>query len=238
MGLLLGLVGTLRKIKLFGAEIELNEQTKRRIQNAASDIEAALREYKTQADKELARVVSRYQAEQILSKFIDSAQVKSFIKNNKGFRCTIHIPDPVRYGRLYQLVDYVPAGLGRGRAFSVRYGIIGKVWRTEEPKLANDLFESQSIQGTHEQEIDEIMSNWGMDRREAESALKHRSYFCFPLSFEQRKVGLLYMDAEEKNSFDDDRQAEVLAEAQEALAPLVNKMLDDSAALALQVELD
>jgi hypothetical protein len=46
------------------------------------------------------------------------------------------------------------------------------------------------------------------------------------------------MDAETKDSFDGDKQADVLAQAQEALAQLVNTILDDSAALSLQVELD
>lgn len=236
--MLLGLFGALRRIKLFGAEIELNEQTKRRIQSAASEIELALREYKTRADKELVRIVARYQVEQALSKFIDSGSVKSLtLKRDKGFRCTIHIPDPIRDGRLYQLVDYCPSGLGRGREFSTRFGIIGKVWRTEGPLLENDLLTPQ-IQRTHEEEIDKIMSDWGMDRREAESALKHRSYFCFPLVHENRKVGLLYMDAEEKDSFDGTKQSDVSARAQEELAPLVAKVLDDSATVSLHVELD
>lgn len=238
LSILLGLFGALRRIKLFGAEIELNEQTKRRIQSAANEIELALGDYKARADKELVKIVARYQVEQALSKFIDSDPVKSLtLKRDKGFRCTIHIPDPIRYGRLYQLVDYCPAGLGRGREFSIRFGIIGKVWRTENALLENDLLTPAATR-THEEEIDKIMSDWGMDRRESESALKHRSYFCFPLVYENRKVGLLYMDAEEKDSFDGTRQSDVSARAQEELAPLVAKVLDDSATVSLQVELD
>jgi hypothetical protein len=239
IGLLIGISASFRKIKLFGAEIELNEQTKRRIQSAASDIEAALQDYKERADTELARVVARYQVEQQLSKFIDSDEVRSFRADEKReFRCTIHVPDPVHYGRLYQLVDYCPTGTGRGRDFSTRYGIIGKVWRTEKMRIANDLFHAKEAQRTHEDEIDEIMSDWGMDRREAENALKHRSYFCFPLVFEDRKVGLLYLDAKEKDSFDEAKAPAVSARAQTELAQLVAKVLDDAAALFLQLELN
>lgn len=239
MGLLTGLFGTLRKINLFGAEIELNDQTKRRIQSAANDIETALREYKERADKELARVVARYQVEQALSKFTDSQEVRSFrLHQDREFRCTIHIPDPIRYGRLYQLLDYCPSGSGRGRDFSVRYGIIGKVWRMEKMQRANDLFQTAKPVRAHEEEIDAIMSDWGMNRREAENALKHRSYFCFPLIHEDRKVGLLYIDAKEKDSFDQAKEYDVSARAQNELAPLVAKVLDDSASLFLQLELD
>ena len=109
MSFLVGLSGSFRKIKLFGAEIELNEQTKRRIQSAAGEIEKDLRDYKERADKELARIVARYQVEQQLSKFIDSDEVKSFrVDSKREFRCTIHVPDPIHYGRLYQLLDYTP----------------------------------------------------------------------------------------------------------------------------------
>src|SRR5262249_46459569 len=52
---LLGAFSLLRKIKLFGAEIELNEQTKRKIQSAAHEIDAAVREYKARVDGEMAR---------------------------------------------------------------------------------------------------------------------------------------------------------------------------------------
>ena len=239
LGLLYGLLGTLRKIKLFGAEIELGEQSKRRIQIAANEIEAALNDYKKPTDKELARFVARYQVEQALSKFTDSAEVKAFlVDREKGFRCTIHIPDPLRYGRLYQLVDYCPTGSGRARDFSVRYGIIGKVWRTEKMRIANDLFQAPREKQTHEAEIDEIMSNWGMDRREAENALKRRSYFCFPLIHEDRKVGLFYIDAKEKESFHETKETAVFERAQKELAPLVAKVLEDSASLFLELELD
>jgi hypothetical protein len=159
---------------------EVNEQTKRRIQSAANEIELALGEYKARADKELVKIVARYQVEQALSEFIDSGPVKSLtLKREKGFRCTIHIPDPIRYGRLYQLVDYCPAGLGRGREFSIRFGIIGKVWRKESALLENDLL-TPAAPRTHEEEIDKIMSDWGMDRREAESALKAQILFLLP----------------------------------------------------------
>lgn len=235
--LLLGLFGTLRKIKLFGAEIELNEQTKQRIQSAANEIELALREYKARADKEIARIVARYQIEQALSNFIDSASVRQLTpERDSSFRCTIHIPDPIRDGRLYQLVDYCPSGQGKGREFSVRFGIIGKVWRTENAMLENDLLHLDG-ERTHEKEMDKIMSDWGMDRREAEGALKHRAYFCFPLIHEHRKVGLLYMDAKKQNSFNKQKEDEVISAAQKALGSLVARVLDESATVSLNVEL-
>lgn len=239
--LILGVFGFLRRIKLFGAEIELNEQTKRKIKSAAGEIDVALREYKERVDKELTRIVSRYQVEQILSKFIDSEQVKAFASERDGtFRCTVHIPDPIRYARLYQLLDYCPIGSGRARTFSNRYGIIGKVWRTEVAILEGDLLtpaKSGTVM-THEQEIDAVMSNWGMDRREAENALKHRSYFCLPLVHENTKVGLLYIDSSKKNAFNAEKQNLVSQKAQVDLAAVVSRVLDDLSSVTLQIDLD
>jgi hypothetical protein len=90
--LILGIFASLRRIKLFGAEIELNEQTKRKIQSAAGEIDSALKEYKDRVDKELARIVSRYQIEQMLSNFIDSNEARNFAtKRDDTFRCTFQI---------------------------------------------------------------------------------------------------------------------------------------------------
>jgi hypothetical protein len=239
--LILGVTGSLRRIKLFGAEVELNEQTKRKIQSAASEIDTALGEYKGRVDKEVARIVARYQLEQALSNFIESDEVKSFAaERSRTFRCTVYIPDPIRYGRLYQMIDYCPSGEGRARTFSARYGIIGRVWRTEVSTQEGDLLPpvARGETRTHEQEVDAVMSNWGMNRREAESALKHRSYFCCPLIHENSKVGLLYMDSTEKNAFNEGSQMAVLEKAMSVLAPLVSKTLDDLSAIALQIEVE
>lgn len=239
---LLGLFGSLRRIKLFGAEIELNEQTKQKIQTASNEINLALREYKERMDRELARLVARHQLEQALSKFIDSPPVQAFTVNrvDKPFRCTIHVPDPIRYGRLYQLVDYCPAGAGRGRVFSIRAGIVGRVWRTEEPQCENDLLDPDKHPGplSHEQEIDIVMSDWGMTRREAENALKHRSYCCVPLVSDNTKVGVLYMDAEKKGAFDETKTIELSEKANKEIAALVAKVLNESADTTLQIELE
>jgi hypothetical protein len=138
------------------------------------------------------------------------------------------------------LIDYCPSGSGRSRTFSVRYGIIGRVWRTEVPTQEGDLLPpvSPGTTRTHEEEIDVVMSNWGMNRREAESALKHRSYFCCPLIYENSKVGLLYMDSSKKDAFDLGKQEVVLEKAKVELAPIVSKTLDDLSSVALQLDVE
>jgi hypothetical protein len=57
-GNLLDLFGLFRKVRIFGAEVELNEQTKRKLQAAATDIAGAIGEYKERVNREVSRLGS------------------------------------------------------------------------------------------------------------------------------------------------------------------------------------
>jgi hypothetical protein len=236
--LLLGLFGSLRKIKLFGAELELNEQTKRKIQSAATEIDVAIDGYKKRIDKEVARLASRHQIDHKLSQLIDTNEMKHLVPTRDEFRCTIHIPDPIEHGRLYQLLDYYPSGAGRGRSFSTRYGIIGKVWRTDDPLLEPDLLGHATAPEETHSVITMIMRDWGMNRREAEQAIKHRSYFCFLLLHEQTKVGLVFMDSTRANAFNVIHQTDVIEIANKELSPGISRLLDDLSAVSLEIDLE
>jgi putative methionine-R-sulfoxide reductase with GAF domain len=89
-----------------------------------------------------------------------------------------------------------------------------------------------------EEEISAVMKDWGMSRREAETALKHRSYFCCPLVHDDMKVGLLFMDSTKTYAFRADAREKVLRAADSALAPIIHKVIDDLSAVAIQIELD
>lgn len=237
--LILGVFGHLRKIKLFGTEIEISEQTRRRIRSASTEIDSAIEEYKKRVDEEVNRAVSRHQIEQCLSKYLDESAVRGLLrKKREGYRCTLFVPDPIRYDRLYQLLNYLPSGDGRGRTFSARYGIIGKVWRTDKAMNAGNLFslrEGEVAPSAHEEKIDKVMSDWGMNRREAEKAIKRLSYFCFPLTMSGTKVGLFYVDSEEADAFDSDFIESVQLGALTNLSPLLLKLQDDLAEISLQI---
>jgi hypothetical protein len=236
--LLLGLFGFLRKIKLFGAEFELNEQTKRKIQSAATEIDLAIDEYKKRMDKEVIRLASRHEIDHRLSQLMDSTEMKNLAPTRDKFRCTIHIPDPIAHGRLYQLLDYYPSGEGQARTFSTRYGIIGKVWRTDTSILEPDLYRHATSPTDTHSLITMIMRDWGMTRREAERAIKHRSYFCFLLVHEQTKVGLMFMDSTEPNAFNASHETALIEKVNRELAPGISKLLDDLSVVSLQIDLE
>jgi Histidine kinase-, DNA gyrase B-, and HSP90-like ATPase len=169
---LLDFVGMFRKLKFAGTEIELNERTKSKLLTATTEIQSAIKEYRTRVDREVSRLLSRHQLAARLAKYSDQVILARYGRANvgRGYRCTIHIPDPISDGNLYQLLDYHPEGTGQFRTFSERYGIIGKVWRTEKSLLFNHVDDLPPNAPT-EAKLENIMSNWGMNRREAERAL-------------------------------------------------------------------
>ena len=65
------------------------------------------------------------------------------------FRLTVHIPDIVSADQLFQFTEYFgpdgrPTSTGKvGRTLSVRYGVIGRAWRSGIPELAGDVISSE-----------------------------------------------------------------------------------------------
>lgn len=119
----------------------------------------------------------------------------------ENFRCTVHIADPVHEGHLYQLLDYYPEGGGAFRSYSDRYGIIGKVWRSEQSQIVGNLLPNLPAETPREQMIAIITRDWGMTKREADRALKKPSYVCLLLEHENDKLGVLYMDSGKQEAF-------------------------------------
>lgn len=111
-----------------------------------------------------------------------------------NFRFTIHVQDILFENRLYQLVDYYPGGgeKKRGRTLSIRFGIIGRAWRSGEPQLDGQ------VKGTEEALVDK----WGMTKEEAKKAgLGRKTFICIILrDKENTAVGIFYGDCEEEQS--------------------------------------
>jgi transcriptional regulator with GAF, ATPase, and Fis domain len=155
-----------------------------------------------------------------------------------GYRCTIHIPDPINDANLYQLLDYHPIGTGQFRTFSERYGIIGKVWRTGEPLLFNQVDNLPATAPT-EAKLENIMSNWGMNRREAERALRRPSSICLPLEHGSNKVGVLYVDSDIRDAFPNtpDAELETFRNAANAqLSSVLDEIIDELSSLKLGLD--
>jgi hypothetical protein len=232
-------IGTFRKIKIAGAEIELNERTKSKLLTAASEIQAAIKEYRNRADREVSRLVSRYQIASRLTRFSDEIIIGTYSRQ-PGYRCTIHIPDPIADDRLYQLLNYHPTGEGAFRTFSDRYGIIGKVWRTERSLVFNNVADLPAT-ASAEDKLKAVMAGWGMDRRQAEHALTRPSAICLLLEHRGEKVGILYIDSNKLHAFPGTGEPELAnlgARANSALAETLDEVIDDLSSLKLKLDIE
>jgi hypothetical protein len=212
--LIVGIMRLLRKIKLLGAEVELTEQTRRQIRGAARDLETALAEYREEINIEIERYVSRQQFDSVLKTLAEDI-IKNTLPGEQlpaQFRCTIHIADLVIRGHLYQMLNYYPDGTGRGRSFSERYGIIGKVWRSQKSIVVNTLLANIPANASNAEKTSKITEDWGMTQDEAGKALKRPSYASCVILHENRRLGVFYMDSTKENAFPDEQKVAALLE--------------------------
>jgi len=213
-----------KSFKLFGAEFVLSEENAKQVSQSSYD---TFKSYRNQANVQYKRLIEvhdlRSKMEQVLSTV--PLNDKIFLKNVPGLRCTIHIPDVIFTQSMYQLMDYYPSGGGSGRAWSFRYGIIGKAWRSGE----------STTQGSVSTDEEELISKWGMTREEASAAARYRkSFSCVILRDEhETAVAIFYMDSTEKNAFG---MLET-TEAQKAFHDVVSTVCDISGLIAGVVKL-
>jgi hypothetical protein len=186
----------LKSLKVAGLEWTLTDET-------GSDAQQAFGSYRVQVQAEF----DAWQREGRIPKAVKEilAQFDSRLPNPKPpYRCAIHVPDALFQDTLYQLTDYVPSGSGRGRAWSIRYGMIGRQWR---------LRESRSATVIPEEEV--LVRDWGMTRAEAKRPAKQRSLLCVvlrtkPADPETEPVGILYVDSEKEHAFGDEQNVKRL----------------------------
>lgn len=130
-------------------------------------------------------------------------RVTPFLKEREldtEFRCTIHVRDILFQNSLYQLIDYLPkkwmrsGKITRGRAWSVRYGLIGRCWRLEQ----------NQTEGTIPTVEEKLIEQWGLTKNEASGSSGKQTMLCYLIrSQNQSPLAIFYLDAEEANAFGD-----------------------------------
>ncbi len=167
--------------------------------------EEVLGEYRQQVNKQYDALASQYQVGETLDRLVKGPVEKFFqeIGKQPKFRCTIHMRDMLFANSLYQLVDYKGEGKGgRGRAWSIRRGMIGRTWRLE----------ISDAQGKVSENATELIDKWGFKREEAENS-KYQTMLCHLIKAENdNPVAMLYLDAEDKYAFGTQDQMNKLLE--------------------------
>jgi len=151
--------------------------------------------------------------ERIIEKHIEPFFVAQHLKR-PDFRCTIHMRDILFQNSIYQLIDYLPAKwsvggkVTRGRAWSVRYGLMGRCWRLERSE----------VEGSVPIKEEDLIEKWGLTKKEAGGS-KNQTMLCeLILSGSQNPLALFYMDAESRDAFGNSSQ---MAELQAAVRKAV-----------------
>lgn len=185
------LLSPFQSLKLFGQEFVLNTQ-------GGKNVEAAIAFYRKKVQQRCDAQVIKLKLAPMHVSLVNNyitPQIPDFAKLD--IRSTIYIADVLFADSLYQLLDYYPLTKdpGRGRAFSARFGMIGKAWRFAASQYAS------SVPTTEE----ELILQWGMTREEADKAGQGRQSFgCVILkSAGGAALALLYLDSPVQNAFGD-----------------------------------
>jgi hypothetical protein len=160
----------------------------------------------------------------------------------EDYRLTLYLPDFVFSDRLFQLTEYydrsgkqVSEG-NSGRTFSVRYGIIGRVWRSGVAEIEGELISREEREliakdPKHGPIERFIARRWGLTLEEALRVKEYNSYGAIRLDIADNKVGVVFFYSRETNAFSNDSTRENTLKAIERVleqSMLLRKLLEIS----------
>ncbi|WP_340667731.1 hypothetical protein [Bradyrhizobium ottawaense] len=156
------------------------------------------------------------------------------------FRLTIYVPDLLFSDRLYQFTEYydkqgkLASEQQAGRTYSIRYGIIGRVWRSGVAEIEGELIspEDQMLLARDPRHgpIEKFIARrWGLTLAEAAHIKQYNSYAAIRLEIAESKVGVVFFYSKQLNAFGDNVARErALTEIKVMLeqSALVTKLLE------------
>jgi hypothetical protein len=167
-----------------------------------------LRRYRSQVIDLYDAAGTRHSISDTVARILSGRISKKFpaqFGDDRKFRCTIHVKDMLFENSLYQLIDYLPSKWtvgekgGRGRAWSARFGLMGRCWRLEESN------EHTGLKGTRD-----LIEDWGMTGKEAEAASPQTICCVLIRARNQSPLALFYLDAEGLDAFGDSANMQLL----------------------------
>jgi len=163
------------------------------------------RKFRTDVQAEYDKLAERHTIKDTLARILKDTIEPCMREIEKteplNYRATIHVRDVLLKDAYYQLVDYQPTGGNRGRAWSVRFGMVGRAWRLE----------SDSWNGEVPGVTENLIQDWGLTRDEAQRPGNQTMLCCILKAGTGVPVGALYMDAKGKHKFGSAEQMKALA---------------------------
>ena len=134
------LARSLRSLEIFGTKVEFSQESQPQVFEHLWKVNEFLVLYRRQMRDTLQADISAQGLYRTFGQDVETCFQTLFPKHAlPSYRATVHIEDFLFQTFLQQLFNYYPAGGRAGRAFSVRYGVIGKAWRSNKPYAAGRL---------------------------------------------------------------------------------------------------
>ncbi len=118
------------------------------------------------------------------------------------YRATVHVHDALFSQAYYQLIDYLPTGGNRGRAWSIRFGMVGRAWRLRE----------DSWNGKIPDLPKSLITDWGMTQEETKVKGRQSMLCCILKAPDGIPVGAFYLDATGPDGFGTEAEMSSLAD--------------------------
>jgi hypothetical protein len=215
--LLSELARNVSRIKGGGVEVEL---TAKRSSEVKQDLEKTISAFRKPIKQEFDRQANAEHIVEHLARIDKEVMHDALLKPEQGFRATVYVPDVLFKGLLYRLVDYYPRGGGRGKVYSMRFGIIGKTWRLEA-----------SDHATVSPDPERLIGEWGMTRPETKRSGSSAMTFVSIVLKDTAKipVGVLFVESEAQDAFADDiidrmERSDEVASLAKAVARVVREL--------------
>jgi hypothetical protein len=158
----------------------------------------------------------------------------------KDYKLTLYLPDFVFGDRLFQFTEYYNKDGEQeskdqaGRTYSVRYGIIGRVWRSDVAEIEGELIPKDErellLQDSRKDATERFIARrWGLSLEEAFHVKSYNSYGAIRLNVVDNKVGLIFFCSTMVNAFGDDSTKENTLKAIKTVldgSPLIPKLLE------------
>jgi hypothetical protein len=186
-GWLVEIVRKIRKVSALGVDVELSPEVANQVSEVTNEAFRALRQ---RVNSETDRLVHVYQINDKRQRLVDEVIRPELLRHGDvpDFRSTVYIEDVLFTETMYQLVDYYPKSPGpRGRTYPVRFGLVGRAWRSREDQLEADVPTDQK----------RLIREWGMTWEQAADTGHGRRSFASVLIRDETgtQVALVYMDA-------------------------------------------
>lgn len=210
----------LRTLELFGISFELPSQIselRRETHDLVRLIPSVQQSAATKIRQHVIEMNLEGAVQKVISSIFNELNSKITSKDPENYRATIHVQDILFAGRLLQLFDYFGhdgrklPGRSAGRTFSIRRGIIGRVWRSNLSEISGVIPNNEAPENKSGNDDNRHIARiWGLTMDEADQVKKYPSYLCVSFDYGNTQRAIFYADSTEQDAFPKNAEEEII----------------------------